>query len=188
MSTDAFEQLIDVAAPGGGSYPVQRGHRRGVRSPHTFDAARWPPSSLTSPYAPQGSTTAVLGRLRGRRVRSAPDLLVLRQCFAASAVPLLGRGVHEVVQPDEPQLAERAFLRLLPLRPDKRPPLRQRRLQRRCQRPRVRVHYHLSGSTSAVDVDLCHLLPQTAFDSCTGGDESVGEVSRLVTDDVGQAF
>src|SRR3954451_18046446 len=60
MSTDAFEQLIDVAAPGGGSYPVQRGHRRGVRSPHTFDAARWPPSSLTSPYAPQGSTTAVL--------------------------------------------------------------------------------------------------------------------------------
>src|SRR4051812_40383191 len=59
MSTDAFEQLIDVAAPGGGSYPVQRGHRRGVRSPHTFDAARWPPSSLTSPYAPQGSTTAV---------------------------------------------------------------------------------------------------------------------------------
>src|SRR4051812_40971927 len=61
MSTDAFEQLIDVAAPGGGSYPVQRGHRRGVRSPHTFDAARWPPSSLTSPYAPQGSTTAVLG-------------------------------------------------------------------------------------------------------------------------------
>src|SRR4051794_32069354 len=62
MSTDAFEQLIDVAAPGGGSYPVQRGHRRGVRSPHTFDAARWPPSSLTSPYAPQGSTTAVLGR------------------------------------------------------------------------------------------------------------------------------
>src|SRR3954469_13111556 len=65
MSTDAFEQLIDVAAPGGGSYPVQRGHRRGVRSPHTFDAARWPPSSLTSPYAPQGSTTAVLG---GRRL------------------------------------------------------------------------------------------------------------------------
>src|SRR3954453_18444364 len=64
MSTDAFEQLIDVAAPGGGSYPVQRGHRRGVRSPHTFDAARWPPSSLTSPYAPQGSTTAVLGLLR----------------------------------------------------------------------------------------------------------------------------
>src|SRR5213080_91956 len=60
MSTDAFEQLIDVAAPGGGSYPVQRGHRRAVRSPHTFDAARWPPSSLTSPYAPQGSTTAVL--------------------------------------------------------------------------------------------------------------------------------
>src|SRR3954447_21396239 len=63
MSTDAFEQLIDVAAPGGGSYPVQRGHRRGVRSPHTFDAARWPPSPLTSPYAPQGSTTAVLGLL-----------------------------------------------------------------------------------------------------------------------------
>src|SRR3954470_15717929 len=63
MSTDAFEQLIDVAAPGGGSYPVQRGHRRGVRSPHTFDAARWPPSSLTSPYAPQGSTTAVLALL-----------------------------------------------------------------------------------------------------------------------------
>src|SRR4051812_7241962 len=73
MSTDAFEQLIDVAAPfeqlidvaapGGGSYPVQRGHRRGVRSPHTFDAARWPPSSLTSPYAPQGSTTAVLAGL-----------------------------------------------------------------------------------------------------------------------------
>src|SRR3954451_16208119 len=63
MSTDAFEQLIDVAAPGGGSYPVQRGHRRGVRSPHTFDAARWPPSSLTSPYAPQGSTTAVLGNV-----------------------------------------------------------------------------------------------------------------------------
>src|SRR3954468_14948416 len=65
MSTDAFEQLIDVAAPGGGSYPVQRGHRRGVRSPHTFDAARWPPSSLTSPYAPQGSTPAVLGAHRG---------------------------------------------------------------------------------------------------------------------------
>src|SRR3954454_11211919 len=60
MSTDAFEQLIDVAAPGGGSSPVQRGHRRGVRSPHTFDASRWPASSLTSPYAPQGSTTAVL--------------------------------------------------------------------------------------------------------------------------------
>src|SRR3954454_4093708 len=68
MSTDAFEQLIDVAAPGGGSYPVQRGHRRGVRSPHTFDAARWPPSSLTSPYAPQGSTTAVL---TGRATSSA---------------------------------------------------------------------------------------------------------------------
>src|SRR4051812_10681582 len=65
MSTDAFEQLIDVAAPGGGSYPVQRGHRRGVRSPHTFDAARWPPSSLTSPYAPQGSTTAVLAHHPG---------------------------------------------------------------------------------------------------------------------------
>src|SRR3954466_3004496 len=64
MSTDAFEQLIDVAAPGGGSYPVQRGHRRGVRSINTFDAARWPPSSLTSPYAPQGSTTAVLGDVR----------------------------------------------------------------------------------------------------------------------------
>src|SRR3954469_11962457 len=64
MSTDAFEQLIAVAPPGGGSYPVQRGHRRGVRSPHTFDAARWPPSSLTSPYAPQGSTTAVLVRQR----------------------------------------------------------------------------------------------------------------------------
>src|SRR3954466_11869313 len=60
MSTDAFEQLIDVAAPGGGSYPVQRGHRRGIRSPHTFDAARWPPTSLTSPYVPQRSTTAVL--------------------------------------------------------------------------------------------------------------------------------
>src|SRR3954463_8338612 len=67
MSTDAFEQLIDVAAPGGGSYPVQRGHRRGVRSPHTFDAARWPPTSLTSPYAPQGSTTAVLRVSASRR-------------------------------------------------------------------------------------------------------------------------
>src|SRR4051794_5495559 len=76
MSTDAFEQLIDVAAPGGGSYPVQRGHRRGVRSPHTFDAARWPPSSLTSPYAPQGSTTAVLeqpGRTREGRTRPVSD-------------------------------------------------------------------------------------------------------------------
>src|SRR3954447_15350763 len=71
MSTDAFEQLIDVAAPGGGSYPVQRGHRRGVRSPHTFDAARWPPSSLTSPYAPQGSTTAVLERFRIPEVAAA---------------------------------------------------------------------------------------------------------------------
>src|SRR3954468_6933813 len=72
MSTDAFEQLIDVAAPGGGSYPVQRGHRRGVRSPHTFDAARWPPSSLTSPYAPQGSTTAVLTIVKGGCYRNGP--------------------------------------------------------------------------------------------------------------------
>src|SRR4051812_9789588 len=73
MSTDAFEQLIDVAAPGGGSYPVQRGHRRGVRSPHTFDAARWPPSSLTSPYAPQGSTTAVLKIIKGGCYRNRPN-------------------------------------------------------------------------------------------------------------------
>jgi hypothetical protein len=43
VPTNTLEQLIDVAAPGRGSYPVQRGHRRGVRSPHTFDAARWPP-------------------------------------------------------------------------------------------------------------------------------------------------
>src|SRR3954451_908731 len=63
--TDAFQQLIDVAAPGGGSYSVPRGHRRGVRSPHTFDAARWPPSSLTSPYVPQRSTTAVLSDTPG---------------------------------------------------------------------------------------------------------------------------
>src|SRR3954453_22324095 len=81
MSTDAFEQLIDVAAPGGGSYPVQRGHRRGVRSPHTFDAARWPPSSLTSPYAPQGSTTAVIGvrvdELIGPAGKPFPDAYVI---------------------------------------------------------------------------------------------------------------
>src|SRR3954462_14293684 len=66
MPTDACEQLIDVAAPGGGSYPVQRSHRRGIRCPHTIDAARWPPSPLTSSYTPRRSTTAVLGRL-GRR-------------------------------------------------------------------------------------------------------------------------
>src|SRR3954449_5757658 len=84
MSTDAFGQLIDVAAPGGGSYPVQRGHRRGVRSPHTFDAARWPPSSLTSPYAPQGSTTAVL-------VLPLDDDLVV---VPVGDVPRVGDDVH----------------------------------------------------------------------------------------------
>src|SRR4051794_32397366 len=62
MPTDTSQQVIDVAAPGRGSYPVARGHRRGVRSPHTCDAARWPPPSLASRYVPQRSTTAVLAR------------------------------------------------------------------------------------------------------------------------------
>src|SRR3954468_6826254 len=93
MSTDAFEQLIDVAAPGGGSYPVQRGHRRGVRSPHTFDAARWPPSSLTSPYAPQGSTTAVLGD--PRRAGTVPEAQAGGGHGCATARGAAGPGAAE---------------------------------------------------------------------------------------------
>src|SRR4051794_41516090 len=98
MSTDAFEQLIDVPAPGGASYPVQRGHRRGVRSPHTFDAARWPPSSLTSPYAPQGSTTAVLGRV-SHVPRRVDDVCRVRRRVH------LDRLQPEVVEADEGRLA-----------------------------------------------------------------------------------
>jgi hypothetical protein len=52
MPTDAFQQVIDVAAPSCGPYSVARGHRRGVRCPHTIDAARWSPASLTSPSEP----------------------------------------------------------------------------------------------------------------------------------------
>src|SRR3954452_8684674 len=72
MPTDACEQLIDVAAPGGGSYPVQRSHRRGIRCPHTIDAARWPPSPLTSSYTPRRSTTAVLAHSHLTAPRSLP--------------------------------------------------------------------------------------------------------------------
>src|SRR3954465_5647443 len=98
MSTDAFEQLIAVATPGGGSCPVQRGHRRGVRSPHTFDAARWPPSSLTSPYAPQGSTTAVLG-VRRDRLPPAPHLRHLVEIELDSVrVPFPGTDEDAAVQ------------------------------------------------------------------------------------------
>src|SRR4051812_7093622 len=92
MSTDAFEQLIDVAAPGGGSYPVQRGHRRGVRSPHTFDAARWPPTSLTSPYAPQGSTTAVLGTNNCRREHECQSLRYAETPRTATPCQSAGRA------------------------------------------------------------------------------------------------
>src|SRR3954447_11992640 len=111
MSTDAFEQLIDVAAPGGGSYPVQRGHRRGVRSPHTFDAARWPPSSLTSPYAPQGSTTAVLGAQKRslgpfREDRSGEIYRGLREVGGAEVGPTFeDRGAESQVCCEEGRVA-----------------------------------------------------------------------------------
>src|SRR3954465_378721 len=92
MSTDAFEQLIDVAAPGGGSYPVQRGHRRGVRSPHTCDAARWPPSSLASPYAPQRSTTAVLRTMPRGAYRPRVSGFLTCSCGTTAEPELAGDG------------------------------------------------------------------------------------------------